>query len=417
MAFPAVVTYLRNAKRKKNMKTYFLNVFGVVAAMLLLTGCVKESDGTIVEDKSVIDKVEATTVSSSWTPVSSHELQAPPSIETDSRFNVTGENISAGFAQGDFDGDGDLDVFVTYYKNPPIHRCPPNSRYCHLPTKPRVFENDGRGIFSLNTPKFFADEIPEIINARKVLTGDYNNDGKPDIFLATHGPAVLPMERDTSPMLLLSTENGFVKSHDVDFVGYNHGAASGDIDNDGDLDIVVLDNAQGDPYILINNGQGRFKRNFNKIPSEVKGGAFTIELVDVDKDGYIDMLIGNPRLTVYWGSKSGSYTSSRKTHLPSISSDGNVVDIDVGDLNNDGNNDIVINRPLRNHQSYHIQVILGLDNRQFADIPNAFDHSTFTGTWVTWVKLVDLNNDGSLDVLTKRNQKWFNDGTGKFKKR
>ena len=356
----------------------------------------------------------------------SHDLQASIARTNWLMFRHSG---GSDIAYGDFDGDGDEDFFLlspgTDAEGDPSV-CYPDA-YCFTRAIPvEIWENVGTS-FVLNTEKFFSGSVPEVVNIRKALIGDFNGDDKPDIFLATHGPAVPPLPRDEPPALFLSTDNGFVQTQGLDHLaGYNHGAASADIDQDGDLDIFVTDTIN---YFLINDGNGNFQRNTSAVPSEINGtGVFTAELVDVDADGYLDLLVGGHEeeeygdapTAIYWGNSSGEYSDSSKVTLPEVIGQGNIVDIDVGDLDGDGNKDIVVNRTASEpfYAGHYIQVISGLGNRMFSDTTsqNIAYAADPTGLWIVWLRLVDVNGDGSLDITTDGDRyfgaAWLNDGSG-----
>lgn len=378
----------------------------------------------------------------------SHDLQSVPTDISWTRFERkhARQHISSVTFE-DFDNDGDKDAFVTYVETADISKCPPKASYCHKPTEPRVYENvrnedmearsaSGSSSFRArplhgflhNTEKFFAGEVPQVINVRKALTGDYNGDGRPDLFLATHGPAVPPLDRETAPMLLLSSNDGLIESGDLrDLVGYNHAAASADIDNDGDLDILVSDSMNRSTYFLLNDGRGSFSRSARHVPSELKRQPpTTMELVDVDGDGNIDLLVGGKEsrtlLSIYWGSRNGRFSSSRKTVLPPVDEYSIVVDIDVGDLDENGSRDIVVSRTRSDprYKGYYVQFVSGSGNRKFLDqtarrVDAARNDS---GRWIQWLRLMDVNNDGHLDIQRQdshdRDLAWINDGNGNF---
>ena len=358
----------------------------------------------------------------------SHDLQASLARINWLTFRHSG---GSDIAYGDFDGDGDEDFFLlspgTDAEGEPSD-CYPDA-YCFTRAIPvEIWENAGTS-FVLNTEKFFSGSVPEVVNIRKALIGDFNGDGKPDIFLATHGPAVPPLQREEPPALFLSTDSGFVQTQGLEYlVGYNHGAASADIDQDGDLDIFVTDTAN-DPYFLINDGDGNFQRNTSAVPSAINDqGVYAAELVDVDADGYPDLLLGGHEqeehreapTAIYWGNSSGEYSDSRKIVLPEVIGQDIVVDIDVGDLDGDGNKDIVVNRTASEpfYTGHYIQVISGHGNRMFSDTTsqNIAYAADPTGLWIVWLRLVDVNGDGSLDITTDGDRyfgvAWLNDGSG-----
>ena len=145
--------------------------------------------------------------------------------------------------------------------------------------------NDGNSSFRLDK-SFFLGSIPELVDARKAITGDFNGDGRLDIFVAGTGYDKPPFPGE-APVLLLSTENGLRRADGLDHLaGFHHGAAAADIDNDGDLDIFVTGTITDGYFFLMNDGNGDFSPNVDVLPSEINDlSIFTSELVDVDNDG------------------------------------------------------------------------------------------------------------------------------------
>ena len=81
----------------------------------------------------------------------------------------------------------------------------------------------------------------------------------------------------------------------------------------------------------------------------VLDGIFTSELIDVDRDGHLDLLAaghefdGNESLIV-WGDEEPGFADSTASILPEVTDFGIVVDIDVADFDGDGINDVLLNR-------------------------------------------------------------------------
>ena len=132
---------------------------------------------------------------------------------------------------------------------------------------------------------------------------DYNNDGKPDLFVASgrplaremhpyplrKQPAVLPHNR-------LYRNEGNGKFTDVtDAAGvagndFSFGAIAADFDNDGRVDLLVT--SYGKVTLYRNRGDGRFEDVTAKAGLEVKGWAIGAAWLDYDRDGCVDLFIG-----------------------------------------------------------------------------------------------------------------------------
>jgi hypothetical protein len=121
----------------------------------------------------------------------------------------------------------------------------------------------------------FTDGATEIHKATRLLSGwglrffDYDNDGDPDLLLANGHPDDLieqfkPMVTYREPLVMLASERGVytdvsATSGSVFKNKYSsRGLATGDFDNDGDLDVLVSNN--GEPPLLLRNEGGNRNR-------------------------------------------------------------------------------------------------------------------------------------------------------------
>jgi len=210
--------------------------------------------------------------------------------------------------------------------------------------------------------------------ARKILVGDYDNDGDPDFYSANQGLDIPPWTGEYNTFLInnYNLDGTFdYKEHDL-LIGV-HEASSADVDGDGDLDIF---SAARRPSYQQNKSSKFFENtgNFNftvwedrmqteyQSPSSHWRSTFHSELVDVDKDGNIDLIVmghewdyyydwcqndtdGNcGRGKVYWGDNNGRYSEERKSLIPIVRNFGTSTDIDIVDLDQDGVNELIISR-------------------------------------------------------------------------
>ena len=231
------------------------------------------------------------------------------------------------------------------------------------------------------------------------------------------------------PYAILSSDTGYVTADGLDgIVGYHHGGASADIDADGDLDVFVTENFNG-PFFLVNDGSGHFTWDTTRVDLDVTGGIFTAELVDVDRDGYVDVLAAGQEFEgfatqILWGDASGLYSQSRSSVLPTVPGYGWVVDIDVADTNGDSSKDVVVNRTGDDggpgwYEGYYVQLLHQTAPRSFGDVTRDLvrEYEDDDADWVSWLTMADIDADGDVDIFAdeaSRGLIWKNDGSGRF---
>ena len=356
---------------------------------------------------------------------SSHTLQSNYLYVDHQGINPRGLNWGLiAVAYADFNEDGHIDVFYA-----PLDGTP------HA-TPAELYLNDGAGCFSLDT-NFFNENPPGLVHPRKVLPGDFNGDDRMDVFVLGHGYDYPPFPGE-APYVILSSANGYVLGSGLDtFIGFHHGGASADIDADGDIDVFVTNSPPGPPFFLINDGTGSFTQDTTRIEGLVREQLYTAELVDVDNDGFLDLLAagheydpsarGNLPTQILWGDSTGVFSTTKSTILPSVPGRGIVVDIDVSDTDEDGDKDIVINRtgdPSTNawYKGYYVQLVEQIDARRFEDKTTQliYNYEDADADWIVWIRMCDCNGDGHVDIVVDdaaRNLIWENDGTGTFRPR
>ncbi|MFQ5528788.1 MAG: FG-GAP-like repeat-containing protein [Gemmatimonadota bacterium] len=167
-----------------------------------------------------------------------------------------------GLAVGDWDGDEDLDLFITHWI------AQENALFSNLRADLTPQPGVARPLrFIDEADRFGLGQIALDFVGWGTAFFDYDHDGRPDLFVVNGST----LQRDQDPSLLVpmrdqlfwnrGPEEGF---YDVSAVGGDHysvehvgrGAAFGDYDRDGDLDIVVV-NHGGRPSLLRNEGGDR----------------------------------------------------------------------------------------------------------------------------------------------------------------
>jgi len=276
---------------------------------------------------------------------------------------------------------------------------------------PSLFLADFEGQFILSDGKFIDNrKSPGMSLARQNLVADFNGDGILDLYVADTGLGTHSGFRDS---YFLSQTNGTwlesSKSHlsDSNFVAFDHGATTGDIDADGDMDIV-LTTLEKKLVCWFNDGRGFMSK-------KVCGSHFTfaIELGDMDNDGDLDIVSGGAELT---GSKpvilynNGEGKFSKKTQLPTVGSEfGGAPEVALNDLDNDGDLDIVVSRVGHLYVGTGVQIIKNnnsnFDENQFiviVDKPKGYEPTTEGNPHNNFIQnfsFDDVNDDGTTDII------------------
>ena len=303
----------------------------------------------------------------------------------------------------DFDNDGVLDLFRVAG-----HASGRSTERQHV----EMWLGKGDGTYRRDDGRLVESTVGGI-NPRKVVAADFNGDDRADVIVADHGYDADPLPG--APLLLyLSTADGRLeKAKGVEhIIGFHHSVAAGDVDGDGDIDAFVTDFLNA---FLLNDGKGNMTRDRAYLPKEHSGG-HTSELIDVDRDGHLDLLVagdeGNSPSSIFWGDAQPGFTNSTASTLPKVTDFGIVVDIDVGDIDGDGINDLLLNRvgspPGRSwYNGMYLQLLKGQDDRRkFSDISeSSIDNEALldtygnNGSWFVWLILQDWDFDGDLDIL------------------
>jgi len=220
---------------------------------------------------------------------------------------VAGGGWSTSAAFVDYDGDGRLDLFVARYldwRMPAEVECYSLTGvpdYCSpasydLPSTALLFHNEGGGVFTDVSMR--AGIRAAVGNGLGVVAGDFNGDGRVDLFVAN----------DRTPNHLWLNQGGgrFVESAlalgvavDQDGTAKSGmGVAAEDADDDGDLDLLVV-NLDGESDSFFRNRGKFFSDDTVSAGLRTPSRPFTrfgMALADFDNDGYLDLFEANGRV-------------------------------------------------------------------------------------------------------------------------
>ncbi len=222
---------------------------------------------------------------------------------------VPGHGWGMGCAFGDYDNDGFLDLYVANYVDVDIEKLGepgsmPNCTYRGIATfcGPRglkggrdiLYHNNGDGTFTDVTEKAGID--PGSYFGLGVVMGDYNRDGRLDIYVANDStPSSLYQNNGDGTFTDVGPQSGTAYGAEGQEQA-GMGVEFGDYDNDGWLDLVKGNFSDDTKNLYHNNRDGTFtdQTYFAGI-----GGVawlfttFGVEFLDYDNDGWKDIILAN----------------------------------------------------------------------------------------------------------------------------
>jgi tetratricopeptide (TPR) repeat protein len=313
-----------------------------------------------------------------------HRSEGNESSDTAAREEIATE-LGGAVALFDYDNDGDLDLFRV------------------SPSGQRLYRNDG-GKFVDVTEQAGALAAKFAGIGTSAVAGDYDNDGKPDIFVIRYGGAAL-YHNDGGGKFSDATTAAAIPSYPY----LSSALAFVDVDHDGDLDIFIGGLADlskmpkagdsrkfpqdfpGAPNMLLrNDGNGKFTDI--TLAAKVGGtGGHAVAVIPTDYDNHRDIDL----LVVNYGKAPDLYSNQRDGSFRNVTSEvgldkeGHWTAAAAGDINKDGFTDFFFTS---------------------ADGPGLFALSDGQGKFKTAeapagsgiensAQFIDYDNDGMLDLL------------------
>lgn len=277
-------------------------------------------------------------------------------------------------AVGDFDGDGDMDLYIG-------RKSEKGGDF-----KSYLFQNE------LGRYQDFAESYG--LNHEKLENraafADYDNDGFLDLLI---------LVRDGAVMYHNAGKGSFVNiTEDAGLSEYRGGSAPlfADLDHDGDLDLFQASDGQN--QVFLNAGDRRFKEVENQMGLGGAPDTKTNEAIfgDFDDDGDLDLYLVNANVPdlFAWNQRQGSFKTvevGRQLNVP-VGSKAAV----AGDFNNDG----LLDLALVNNSDRPLLLLENLGEGEFksrSDLESNF--KDLRGLDIEDLEFIDFDNDGYLDLV------------------
>jgi hypothetical protein len=239
----------------------------------------------------------------------------------------------------------------------------------------KIYRNDGASTFN--------PWSAVLENGNASACGDFNNDGLVDLAVLDYPNNVLYRNTGAGtfavqPGFSITSENG-----SMDW---------GDYDNDGDLDILVIGESSSDgkySRIYRNDGSGVFTEQQTITLTGLAYGK--AKWMDYDNDGFLDLMISGytsdaaSKVLIYRNTGNNNFAEQTGIVIPG----GAMADFDWGDYNNDGNIDFII------ITASSTKIYRNDGNNSFTEQTSISLPSLTYGS----VKWGDYDNDGDLDIL------------------
>jgi hypothetical protein len=341
----------------------------------------------------------------------------------------------------DFNGDGHLDLFGF------------STRFELFPALGDLGRNPGKffiisDFFSGNREmKIFDTDLCFVQGSFNLQ--DINGDGRKEVIVFNsnaHQNGTYGINNPLIPIRIYSIDSAFnLTFRNVGPPLNIHSGSTGDIDNDGDIDIIEwpLNLGRGVepedlryPYVLINDGSGNFTTknllsNHDDFKSKFYDWSATIyELFDINNDGNLDIIFGynfgnvsrlpdpwnpsfdivNKKIGIMWGNGSGQFDYNNINYLPlndfqnywlTFSGAG------FTDFDKDGDLDIVIQSTTYeiNYSKTYIMFLLeNKGNKTFEDVTSLYLNGNFELNNASYTHFyqpmfIDKDGDGDFDMI------------------
>ena len=241
----------------------------------------------------------------------------------------------------------------------------------------------------------------DIIAPAHVQVIDFDNDGDPDLIAGVLGMLFPNNDKIGSVVILENDGQGnFLKHVVVEKIARVSDVRAGDMDNDGDMDLVVAQFGydDGETRRMENLGNWKFQSHMLQYLS----GPINVEIIDIDSDGDLDFvsLVSQEWEEIYCFVNDGKGKFQPHLLFGSSNEDYGSSGISLYDLDQDGDTDILYTNgdafdyiPPQGRPWHGVQWLENKGNLEFVF------HRIVSFTGATNVRAADFDNDGDTDLM------------------
>jgi hypothetical protein len=341
----------------------------------------------------------------------------------------------------DFNSDGKLDLFAF------------STRFEIFPENGDLGRNPGKffiisDVFGGNRTKIIFDTDLSWVGG-SFLLNDYDGDGKKEMAIFNsnaHQNVLYGINNPLFPVRIYKIDQNFNLTYkEVGNPLNMHSGTTGDVDNDGDIDIIQwpLNLGRGVepenlryPYVLLNDGKGNFtSKSLLSNQSDFKSkfydwSASIYELFDLNNDGNLDILFGynfgnvtrqndpnnpafdmvNKKIGILWGNGTGQFDYTNITYLNLSDFQGHWMSLSGAgftDFDGDGDVDVMLQSTTNNinySKTYVLYFIENKGNKIFEEATQTYvngyyelNNSRYTHFYQPM--FVDKDGDGDFDMV------------------